>query len=198
MIGKLTFVYYLKFFSHVVILGWLLFTYYLAIADQLGGDPVEAIIHFTGIGALHLLLITLCISPLAKYFKKPWLMKFRRMFGVYSFIYALCHIINFLLFEVQLDLALFFEELITRPYIVVGFIAFVFLFLLALTSFQRIQKKMKANWQKLHNWVYLISLFAVIHFYWSVKSEVIEPSLYFIFVLFLLYLRRRKLTKWFR
>lgn len=198
MTGKLTFVFYLKLFSHVIILSWLFFTYFLAINDQLGGDPVESIIHFTGIGALNLLLITLCISPLTKYFKKPWIMKFRRMFGVYSFIFAFCHIANFLFFEVQLDLALFFEELFTRPYIVVGFIAFIVLLFLTLTSFQRVQKKMKANWQKLHNWVYLAVILIVIHFYWSVKSEIIEPSFYIVFVCFLLYLRKKKLTKWLR
>ncbi len=78
----------LKSGIHLIALSLLVFQYYLAITDQLGGDPVEAIIHFTGIGAFNLLVLTLMVSPSAKYFKQAWLMKSRRLLGLYCFTYA--------------------------------------------------------------------------------------------------------------
>ena len=125
---------YLKALVHLVALCPLVNLYYAAINDRLGGDPVEAVIHFTGIGALNCLLISLLISPLAKNFKLGFLIHFRRMIGLYAFVYALCHILNFLFFEVQFDLVLFIEEIFKRPYITVGMTAFLFLLALAVTS----------------------------------------------------------------
>ena len=72
--------------------------YYLAFIDELGADPVEAVIHFTGIGSLNLLLITLCVSPLAKILKQGFFMQVRRLLGIYAFVYALFHLTNFLAF----------------------------------------------------------------------------------------------------
>merc|ERR1711965_460135 len=102
-------------------------------------------------GALNCLLISLLVSPLAKLFKLSSLLHFRRMIGLYAFVYALCHILNFLFFEVQFDLKLFIGEIFQRPYITVGMVAFVLLLSLALTSSAKIRRKMKKNWQKLHN-----------------------------------------------
>ena len=101
--------------------------YYLAFVDQLGADPVESVIHFTGIGALNLLLITLCVSPLAKWLKKGYLLQTRRLLGLYAFTYALLHVLNFLAFEIQFDAVFFFSEVIERPYITVGMLAFLLL-----------------------------------------------------------------------
>lgn len=190
-------VFLIKCVSHLFILGWLLFTYYLAIIGDLGADPVDAVIHFTGIGALNLLLVTLTLSSIAKRFKLPILFRFRRLLGVYSFLYAFCHVLSFWAFEVQFDFQFFIQEISQRNYIIVGLSAFILLFALAITSFKFVQKKMKSRWQKLHNWVYLAAIFAVIHFYWSVKSELIEPLSYVLALVVLLYLRKKKLTKWF-
>lgn len=185
----------LKTIIHISALGLLVYQYYLAITDQFG-DPVEAIIHFTGIGAFNLLLITLLISPVTKRFKQPWLMKSRRLLGLYTFTYALCHIVNFWAFEIQFEFSLFISELIKRPYITFGLAAFVVLFLLAITSLSKIQRAMGRKWQTLHNLIYLALLLIAIHFYWSVKSELIEPSIYIVIALFLLYLRKGKVKRW--
>lgn len=185
-----------KFFIHVIASVLILNQYYLAITDQIGGDPVQAIIHFTGIGALNLLIITLCISPLAKYAKQSWLMKSRRLLGIYTFIYALCHILNFWAFEIQFNIALFITEVFERPYITLGLLSFIVLLVLTLTSLNKIQRKMGRKWQTLHNFVYLAVILAAIHFYWSSKSELIEPIIYICITLMLLIFRHKKFKRW--
>ena len=95
---------FFKLFIHLAALLPLVNAYYLALTDQLGADPVESIIHFTGIGAFNLLLLSLGITPISKRFKISILLKVRRLVGLYSFTYALCHLLNFLVFEVQFDI----------------------------------------------------------------------------------------------
>ena len=170
---------FFKALLHVVFLYPLVNLYVDAFSDRLGADPVEQVIHFTGMGALNCLLVSLLVSPMAKLFKLSVLLRFRRMIGLYAFSYAFCHILNFLFFEVQFDLILFVEEIFKRPYITVGMTAFSILAALAFTSNSKIRRKMKKNWQKLHNFTYLVALLAVIHFYWSVKSDITEPLIYF-------------------
>jgi len=184
-----------KLFIHLAVLFPLVNAYYLAFTDQLGADPVEAIIHFTGIGAFNLLLLSLAISPISKRFKLPILVKVRRLIGLYSFTYAICHLANFLVFEVQFDWVLFINEIIKRPYITVGMLGLIILLSLAITSISMLKRRMGKRWQKLHNWVYLAVILVAIHFYWSVKSEIIEPSIYFFITLVLLSVRFKKLTQ---
>ena len=188
----------LKIIIHLAALLPLIYHYYLAVQGNLGGDPVEAIIHFTGIGAFNLLFLTLLVSPLAKTFKARSMMNVRRLLGLYAFSYACFHVLNFFFFELQFDLTLFISEVIDRPYITVGMLAFILLLPLAISSITRIKRKMGKSWQKLHNVSYLILLLVAIHFYWSVKSEISEPSLYIFISIFLLYLRRDKFKRWLR
>ena len=187
---------YLKALVHITALYPLVNLYYQAISDRLGADPVEVVIHFTGIGALNLLLISLLISPAAKFFKIGALIQVRRMIGLYAFVYALCHILNFLSFEVQFDLQLFIDEVFERPSNTVGMTAFLFLTALEVTSIAKIRRKMKKNWQILHNFTYLIALLGVVHFYWSVKSEIIEPLIYVALYAILMGFRHQKVQGW--
>jgi len=192
-----TTVFLLKAFIHAGGLLPLVNLYFLAYKDELGGDPVEAVIHFTGIGALNLLLLTLSITPLAKITKQSYLLKTRRVLGLYAFIYALFHLLNFLAFEVQFDGALFISEVIKRPYITVGMITFFLLTALAITSVNKLKRKMGKSWQSLHNTSYLIIILATIHFYWSVKSELTSPIFYFLIALMLLVFRYKKIKRLF-
>ena len=169
--------------------------YYAAIQDRLGGDPVEAVIHFTGIGALNLLLISLLITPIGQRTRMSFLIQFRRMIGLYAFAYALCHMLNFLFFEVQFNLQLFVDEVFERPYITVGMSAFLLLISLAVTSAKTIRQKMKGRWQTLHNFIYLIVLLVVIHFYWSVKSDITGPLTYAALFVILMAFRYKKLRR---
>ena len=156
----------IKLLLHIVALSLLLVTYYQAFTDQLGADPVKAIIHFTSIGAFNLLLI----SPLAKYLRQDQFVTLRRPIGLYTFEYATCHFTSFLIFELQLEWSLIFSELLKRPYIAVGFMALLILSMLAATSTKSIQRRMGKTWQKTHNWVYVASLLVALHYIWSVKS----------------------------
>ncbi|MFT5635970.1 MAG: sulfoxide reductase heme-binding subunit YedZ [Cognaticolwellia sp.] len=187
----------LKITIHMMAFLPLLALYLLAFTDQLGADPVEDVIHFTGIGAFNLLLISLLITPIAKKYRQGYLLQTRRLVGLYSFTYALFHLLNFLVFEVQFDLELFFGEIIDRPYITVGMAALIILFSLAVTSITALRRKMGKNWQKLHNWVYVAAILIALHFFWSVKSDIVEPMIYVAMAVFLLSLRKDKIKRWF-
>jgi methionine sulfoxide reductase heme-binding subunit len=186
----------LKVVIHLGALIPLIYTFYLATIDELGADPVMALIHFTGIGAFNLLLLSLLVSPLAKWLKQGLLLRVRRLIGLYAFTYACSHFLSYVIFELQLDWRLIISEIIKRPYITVGFIALLILTSLAATSTQAMQRKLRSTWQKLHNWVYLAVLLVALHFIWSVKSDINEPLIYWVMTLFLLAQRKTKLQQW--
>jgi sulfoxide reductase heme-binding subunit YedZ len=104
--------------------------------------------------------------------------------------------LNFLFFEVQLNLQLFVDEVFERPYITVGMTAFLLLIALAATSTKKLRQKMKGRWQTLHNFIYLVVLLVVIHFYWSVKSDIVEPLTYVTLFFILMAFRYKKLRRW--
>jgi sulfoxide reductase heme-binding subunit YedZ len=187
--------FWIKTALHIAALFLLLITFYQAFTDQLGADPVKALLHFTGIGAFNLLLMSLFISPLAKYLRQGQLVTLRRPVGLYAFAYAICHFSSYLLFELQLEWSLMFSELIKRPYITVGFGALLILSVLAATSTKSIQRRMGRTWQKTHNWVYVASLLISLHYIWSVKSEIIQPIVYGLVLLALLATRKAKFIK---
>jgi len=190
-------VFLLKTVIHLLSLSPLVWLYVNAFNDDLGADPVETVIHFTGIGALNILLLTLAISPLAKFAKQGWLIQVRRLLGLYSFTYATFHLINFIAFDLQFSWELILNEIIKRPYISIGMIAFTLLLSLSITSISQIKRKMGKHWQHLHNYTYLVLLLVAIHFYWSVKSEIVEPSIYIVLSLILFALRKNKIKRWF-
>lgn len=168
----------LKTVFHIVGLLPLVLLVFSVMAGRAGGDPVQYIIHFTGIGALNALVATLLISPVAKAFKLGFLMQTRRLVGLYVFAYASLHIAAFFSLDLLFAWELLLSEVVKRPYILVGAVAYLIVTALAVTSFKALMRKMGRRWQTLHNGVYLVALLAPIHFYWSVKSEIIEPSLY--------------------
>ena len=176
----------LKTVIHMLNLSFLFIWYYWAFTDNLGADPVKTIIHFTGMGALNLLLLTLLVSPLARFLKQPQLVKVRRVLGLYSFTWALLHLSNYLIFDLQLAINTFVEDIIKRPYITVGICAFLILLALAITSPRAMQRKLGKHWQKLHKLVYPASLLIALHFIWSVKSLDPEPLIYWLLLLLLL------------
>lgn len=186
-------IFILKVIIHLSALLPLLNLYFLAFTDELGADPVEVVIHFTGIGAFNLLLLSLTVSPLAKIAKQGYLLQTRRLLGLYTFAYAVCHLLNFLAFEVQFSGALFLSEIIERPYITIGMIGFLLLTALAVTSLNKLKRQMGKAWQKLHNLSYFIAILVAVHFYWSVKSELTSPFFYAVLTLVLLLFRYKKL-----
>lgn len=177
---------------HILSLVWVMVYYYLAISDQLGGDPVQAILDFTGMGALHLLLLSLLVSPIAKALKQGQIMPWRRPLGLYAAFYACLHVASFIAFELGFEWKLIISEVIERPYITVGFVALVILIALSITSLPALRRIMGRKWQSLHNLVYLTILLICLHFWWSLKSDWLEPALYLFVALILLSARYSK------
>lgn len=152
---------------------------YDAYNDALGANPVEAIEHITGDWALRFLLITLAVSPLAILFKAKWLNRFRRMLGLYAFFYVCLHFATYIVLDQYFDWQEIYKDVIKRPYITVGFTAFVLLIPLAVTSVNKLVELMgKPRWLKLHRLVYICAVLAVLHFLWLVKADVLEPAIY--------------------
>lgn len=179
--------------GHIFAFVWLFFA---VTNGYLGADPVEPIIHFTGKAAINSLLITLLVTPIVQKLKLGALIRVRRLLGVYSFVWAFLHLSSFAWLDLALEWQLLGSEIIKRPYLVVGAIVWIILFLLTLTSTQSIQRKLGKKWQQLHNWVYIAAILAPIHYYWSVKSGVVEPIIYLVISFILLSLRRQKIKRW--
>ncbi|HIF9164337.1 TPA: protein-methionine-sulfoxide reductase heme-binding subunit MsrQ [Photobacterium damselae] len=180
----------IKSMVHIFSLIFMIYFVLLTLQGGFGADPVKGMEHFTGKAALNLLLLTLLVSPLAKGFRQGLLMKLRRMLGLYSFFWATLHFTIYISLDLGFDFSLLGEEIFKRPYLTIGAVCWVILLLLAATSFQKIQRKMSKKWQTLHYWVYLALILAPIHYYWSVKSGLIEPSLYFVVAMLLLIWRK--------
>lgn len=186
---------WLKLLFHTIALSPIIVLVLLVLSESAGGDPVEYIIHYTGMGALNSLVAVLLISPVAKRFKQGVLLQTRRLVGLYVFAYATLHVFAFISLDLLFEWSLIFQEITKRPYIIVGALSLIILSLLAITSINLIRRKMGQRWQQLHNFIYLIALLVPIHFYWSVKSEIIEPSIYIALMIGLLYIRRSALKK---
>jgi len=146
---------------------------------NLGANPVEFIQHGTGDWTLRFLVFTLCVTPLRKLFKLPELIRFRRMLGLFAFFYACLHFLTYVGPDQAFDLSAMWKDVAKRPFITVGFTAFVLLIPLALTSTAAwIRRLGGRRWQMLHRAIYVSAVCGVIHYYWLVKSAVIRPLTY--------------------
>lgn len=162
----------------LAILAWQFVDVWRTGSDALGADPVAEIEHRLGLWALRLLLATLAITPLRQLTGQPVLARFRRMLGLYAFAYATLHFTAYLALDLRGYWSLVFEEIAERPYITVGFAAWLLLVPLALTSTTGWIRRLGRNWARLHRLVYAIAALAVLHFWWVVKTDVREPLLY--------------------
>jgi sulfoxide reductase heme-binding subunit YedZ len=149
-----------------------------ALGDALGADPVKALTHRTGDWALRLLLACLAMTPLRRLLDRPWPIRFRRLLGLYAFFYASLHLSVYLVLDLAGDWAHLLEDIAKRPYITVGFGAWLLLAPLALTSTRGWMRRLGRRWGQLHRAVYVAAALGVLHFYWGVKADVREPLLY--------------------
>ena len=168
----------LKFAAHVLALFPVSLLVYQALNNQLGADPVAELTHGTGEWALRLLLLSLAMTPLRLILKKSWPIRFRRLIGLYAFFYACLHFSVYLFLDLGSYWSQIGADIIKRPFITVGFTAWLLLIPLAVTSNQWMMRKLKKNWLKLHKLVYVIGILCVVHYYWLVKSDVREPLMY--------------------
>ena len=162
------------------------------ITGTLGANRIENMQDRFGIWGLRFIVIVLMISPLRSITGFTWITQFRRMIGLYAFFYVLMHFLVWLLLEQSLLMSAIIEDIATRPFITIGFIALLILIALASTSTMNIRKKMGKSWVRLHSSIYLASILGVWHFWWQVKKDVTEPLIYAIIISILLLYRLRK------
>ncbi len=188
----------LLFVLCLVPLGWIAWD---VVHGRLGVDPVAQLEHRSGDWTLRLLLATLAVTPLRTLSKWHWLVRYRRMLGLFAFFYASVHFSIYLAIDLGGFWAQVLAEIAKKPYITVGFTAWLVMLPLALTSTRAMQRRLGRNWLRLHRLVYLAGLCGVLHYLWLVKSgntlAVSEPMVYLAILLVLLaarvpgWLRRR-------
>jgi len=154
-------------------LGW------KAYAGLLGANPIEVITHSTGDWTLIFLLVTLAITPLRKITGQLWLIRYRRMFGLFAFFYACLHFTTYIWLDKFFDLHEMWADIAKRKFITVGFTAFVLLIPLAITSTSGwIRRLGGKRWQALHRLIYVSGILGVIHYLWLVKADIRKPIEY--------------------
>ena len=154
-------------------LGW------LATHRGLGANPIEYITHSTGWWTLALLLVTLSVTPLRRVTGAAWLLRLRRMLGLFAFFYACLHFTTYIWLDQFFDLGSIVKDVAKRPFITIGFAAFLLLIPLAATSTNAMVRRLGAQrWQRLHRLVYVIATLGVLHFWWLVKKDIREPLLF--------------------
>jgi sulfoxide reductase heme-binding subunit YedZ len=154
------------------LLGWQFYT------DALGANPIEVITRDSGEWTLRLLLITLLMTPLKSFAGWAWPIRVRRMLGLLAFFYACLHLMTYLWLDQFFDWPEIWLDILDRPFVTVGMLAFVLLLPLALTSNRHAVRKLGRNWKKLHRLAYVIPLLGVLHFWWLVKADLLEPAIY--------------------
>jgi len=148
------------------------------ITGRLGANPIEEIQDRFGIWAIRFIMITLSVTPLRHLTGWNWLIRFRRMFGLFTFFYVLMHFLTWLILDQSLLLSAIAEDLTERPFITIGFTAFMLLIALAVTSTNGMRRRMGQRWQKLHYSVYVIGLLGVWHYWWQVKKDASDAQIY--------------------
>ena len=150
----------------------------LGVMGNLGANPVEEILDRFGNWALRFMLITLAVTPLRQRTGWNWLVRFRRMLGLFAFFYAFMHFLTWLVLDQGMLMTAIIEDIVKRPFITIGMVALLFLIALAATSTNGMRRRMGRRWQTLHNSVYLVAILAVWHYWWQVKLDSSEPAVY--------------------
>ncbi len=159
-------------------LAWLLLRAFEVADFGLGANPIEELLHQLGRWGLKLLLLTLLITPLRRWTGWNWLLRFRRMLGLFAFFYIVLHFLTYAILDQSLELSLIIEDVIERPYITLGMTGLLLLIPLAATSTKGMMRRLGKRWQKLHRLVYVIAVAGVWHFYWQVKLDTLDASFY--------------------
>ena len=158
-------------------LAWL----YLRVFHQVGGyvaDPTAEILHTIGKTGLNLLLITLAVTPVRILTGLNWLVRFRRLTGLFSFFYLLLHLGAFIWLDLRFRWGIILQEIVKRPYLTLGMLALLLMIPLAATSTRAMQRRLGRRWVKLHRLIYPIGILGVWHYWWQGKITTIEPMIY--------------------
>jgi len=164
--------------------------------DALGTNPAEFVTRSLGDWALRLLLITLAVTPLRLATGWAWLVRLRRMLGLFAFFYVLLHVSSYVSFDQLFSVSGIAKDIAKRPFITVGFLSLVLLLPLAATSTRGMVRRLGSRrWQWLHRLIYVIGPLAVLHFWWMVKRDLTEPIVYAVVLTVLLGVRLMRLRR---
>jgi len=150
----------------------------LGVSGGLGANPIEFITRSTGTWTLVGLLVTLSVTPLRRLTGHVDLVRYRRMLGLFTFFYASLHFVTYIWLDQFFDPAAIARDIVKRPFITVGFTAFVLLIPLASTSTQAMMRRLGRRWQLLHRLIYPIAVLGIIHYLWLVKKDLTDPLMY--------------------
>ncbi|MEJ2320619.1 MAG: sulfoxide reductase heme-binding subunit YedZ [Gemmatimonadales bacterium] len=148
------------------------------VRDELGANPIEEVIHQTGWWGILLLTITLAITPVRRLTGWHRIIRFRRVLGLFAFFYVSLHLAAYVVLDQWFAFEFILEDISERPFITVGFAAWLILLALAVTSTRGWIGRLRGNWRRLHRLVYLASGFAALHFFWNVKADTLEPLVF--------------------
>jgi sulfoxide reductase heme-binding subunit YedZ len=158
--------------------------------NELGANPIEFVIRSLGDWTLNFLLITLTVSPLRKLTGWHWLLRLRRMLGLFAFLYAVLHLSTYVWLDQFFDWSAIARDILKRPFITIGMSAFALLIPLAATSSNAMIRRLGGRrWQQLHRSIYVIAIFAAVHYWWMVKLDIRQPLIYAIVLTLLLAIR---------
>ena len=189
---------FLKVLLWIACLGPAAWLVHAALTDGLGANPIEKITLVTGKTALTILLVTLAVTPFRRVSRWNPVIQLRRPLGLFAFFYVVLHLLTYVTLDLYFDFAAVGEDILKRPYITVGFAAFVLLIPLAVTSTKGWIRKLGRRWQTLHTLVYVSAVLAVLHFFWKTKADFREVGVYAAVLIVLLvsrvpeWIRRRK------
>ena len=149
-----------------------------ALQNDLGPDPAQALSIESGEWTLRFLLLTLTITPLRQMFGLIEIARLRRMIGLFTFFYATIHLVSWMAFILGFRWFAIAEELVERPYITIGFLAYIILFSLGVTSTDSMVRRLGRNWKRLHKLIYLASVLAIVHLLWILRTDITEAVIY--------------------
>jgi sulfoxide reductase heme-binding subunit YedZ len=150
----------------------------LHVTGDLGANPVEALLDRFGNWGIRFVMITLAVTPLRKLTGWNWLLRFRRMLGLFAFAYVLLHFLTWFVLDQQMLWSAIVVDIVKRPFITLGFAAFLLLTVMAATSPMAARRRLGRRWQQLHYSVYAVGILAVWHYWWQVKADIREPLMY--------------------
>ena len=156
------------------------------ITGSLGANPVEELQDRFGNWGLRFIMISLAVTPLRKITGKVWLLRFRRMLGLFAFFYILLHFLNWLFLDQGVLWSAILEDLAKRPFITIGFVALLILTAMAATSTAGLRRRLGKRWDQLHYGAYVVGILGVWHYWWQVKSDITEPLIYAVILTILL------------
>ncbi|GLC24011.1 sulfite oxidase heme-binding subunit YedZ [Roseisolibacter agri] len=160
-------------------LGWQLWLAWNFRSSDLGKDPVKGIEHATGETAIRFLALTLAVTPVRQLTGWNWLAPYRRMLGLFMFFYASAHLAVFYALDLEMNLGEVATEIVKRPYLVVGFVAWLLLVPLALTSTKGMIRRLGGKrWNRLHKATYAVAALGMLHYFWSQKKDITDPLLF--------------------